>query len=151
MDTEQLEKQLSIWNRLLYAAFGASITILVSSLPELLGVVWLVLQIFITSSAFFLLWGKRWRTLPVSKERVDMVLGYFISSWFLSLVPGMLGADSLYYIIVFGYAIFILAIYKRTQKALAVSDAMFPYFFKFSILPSPPTRIRRQFARTGIP
>jgi hypothetical protein len=126
METEQLEKQLSLWNRLLYAALGSSTTLLFSSFDQFLGVVWIVLQIAITSSAFFLLWGRRWKTLPLSKERANTILGYFLTSWLLSLVPGVLGADSLYYIIVFGYAIFILVIFRRTQKELAVSEEMFP-------------------------
>lgn len=127
METEQLEKQLSVWNRLLYAALGSSVTILAASFnTELLGVAWLVLQIVVTSSGFFLLWGKRWKTLPLSKERVNTIFGYLFASWLLSFVPGVLGADSLYYIIVFGYAIFILVIYRRTQKELSVSDEMFP-------------------------
>lgn len=126
METEQLEKQLSAWNRLLYAALGSSITLLASSFDQFLGVVWIVLQILVTSSGFFLLWGKRWKNLPLSKERANTVLGYFLASWLLSFVPGVLGADSLYYIIVFGYAIFILVIFKRSQRELSVSDEMFP-------------------------
>ena len=126
MDIEQLEKQLSIWNQLLYTALGSSITLLFSSFDQFLGVVWIVLQIVVTSSAFFLLWGKRWKTLQMSRERANTVIGYFFASWLLSFVPGILGADSLYYIIVFGYAIFILVIYKRAQKELFISDEMFP-------------------------
>ena len=126
MDTEQLEKQLSVWNRLLYAALGSSVTLLFSGFDQFLGVVWIVLQIVVTSSGFFLLWGKRWRKLPLSKERANTIFGYFFASWLLSFVPGILGADSLYYIIVLGYAIFILVIYRRTQKELSVSDEMFP-------------------------
>jgi|SRR5215216_8138413 len=126
METEQLEKQLSLWNRLLYAALGSSTTLLFSSFDQVLGVVWIVLQIVITSSAFFLLWGRRWKTLPLSKERANTVLGYFLTSWLLSFFPGVLGADSLYYIMVFGYAIFILVIFRRTQKELATSEEMFP-------------------------
>lgn len=126
MDTEHLDKQLSVWNRLLYAALGSCITILASSFDQLLGVVWLVLQVAVTSSGFFLLSGKRWKTLPLTKERANTILGYFLASWLLSFVPGILGADSLYYIIVFGYGIFILVIYRRTQKELSVSDEMFP-------------------------
>ena len=126
METEQLEKQLSVWNRLLYVALGATITLLASSFDQFLGVVWIVLQIVVTSSGFFLLWGKRWKKLPLSKERANTILGYFLASWLLSFVPGVLGADSLYYIIVFGYAIFILVIFRRTQKELSVSDEMFP-------------------------
>lgn len=127
METEQLEKQLSIWNRLLHVVAGASITLFFSSFDtQFLGVIWIVLQIAVTSSGFFLLWGKRWKTLPASKERANTILGYLLASWLLSLVPGILGADSLYYIIVFGYAIFILVIFRRTQKELSVSDEMFP-------------------------
>lgn len=126
MDTEKLEKELSIWSRLLYVALGSSITLLFSSFDQFLGVVWIVLQTAATSAAFFLLSGKRWKALPLSKERANTILGYFLASWFLSLVPGILGADSLYYMIVFGYAVFILVIFRRTQKELSVSDEMFP-------------------------
>jgi hypothetical protein len=126
MEIEQLEKQLSVWTRLLYAVLGASITLLFSSFDQFLGVVWIVLQIAVTSVAFFLLSGKRWKALPLSKERANTILGYFLGSWILSLVPGILGADSLYYIVVFGYAIFILVIFRRTRKELYVSDEIFP-------------------------
>ena len=126
METEKLEKQLSVWNRLLYVALGATITLLASSFDQFLGVVWIVLQIVVTSSGFFLLWGKRWKKLPLSKERANTILGYFLASWLLSFVPNVLGVDSLYYIIVFGYGIFILVIFRRTQKELSVSDEMFP-------------------------
>ena len=126
MDTEQLEKQFAVWNRLLYAALGSSATLLISSVDNFLGTVWLVLQIVVTSSGFFLLWGKRWRTLTPSKERTNTIFGYLLASWLLSWVPGFLGADSLYYIIVLGYAIFLLIIYKRSHKELTVSDEMFP-------------------------
>lgn len=126
METEQLEKQLSIWNRLLYVVAGSTITLLLSSFDQFLGVIWIVLQIAVTSAAFFLLSGRRWKSLPLTRERANTVLGYFLASWVLSLVPGILGADSLYYILVFGYAIFILVIFRRTQKALYASEEMFP-------------------------
>jgi len=126
METDQLEKQLFFWNRLLYAMLGASITLLVSSMNQLLGLFWFVLQLTVTSTAFFLLWGKRWKSLPPSKERTYTIFGYFLASWLLSLFPGFMGADYFYYIIVFGYAIFILIIYKRHQKVLAATDEMFP-------------------------
>ena len=126
METDQLEKQVSFWNRLLYAMLGASVILLISTMEQLLGLIWLILQLVVTSTAFFLLWGKRWKNLPPSKERTNTIFGYFFASWLLSLFPGFLGADFFYYIIVFGYAIFILVIYKRHQKALAVTDEMFP-------------------------
>jgi hypothetical protein len=126
METDQLEKQVFFWNRLLYAMLGASVVLLISTMNQLLGLIWLMLQLVVTSTAFFMLWGKRWKSLPPSKERTNTIFGYFFTSWLLSLFPGFLGADTLYYIIVFGYAIFILFLYRRHQKALAVSDEMFP-------------------------
>src|SRR5215207_104007 len=126
METQQLEKQLSVWNRMLYAALGSAVTLLASSFDQMLGVVWLAVQIVVTSSGFFLLWGKRWRILPLSKERINTIFGYLFASWLLLFVPGVLGVDSLYYIFVFGYTIFLLFIYRRTQKKLLVSDEMFP-------------------------
>jgi hypothetical protein len=126
MDTEQLEKQLSVWTRLLYAVLGASITLLFSSFDQFLGVIWVMLEVAVTAAAFFLWTGKRWKALPPSKERANTTLGYFLASWLLSWVPGILGADALYYILVFGYAIFILFIFRRTQKELSVSEEMFP-------------------------
>lgn len=126
MDTEQLEKQLSVWNRLLYAALGSSITLLAASLDQFLGVAWLVIQILVTSSGFYLLWGKRWRALPLSKERTNIIFGYLFASWLLLFVPGVFGVDSLYYMFLFGYTVFLVIIYWRTQKKHSDSDELFP-------------------------
>src|SRR5512139_4143466 len=126
METDQLEKQVSFWNRLLYIMLGAAVALLLSTMDQLLGLIWFVLQLVVTATAFFLLWGKRWKGLPPSRERTNTIFGYFLASWLLSLFPGFLGADYFYYVIVLSYAIFILAIYRRHQKALAVSDEMFP-------------------------
>ena len=126
MDTEQLEKQLSIWNRLLYVALGATITLLASSFDQLLGIVWLVLQVLVTASGFFLLLGKRWRALPFSRERTNLIFGFLFASWLLLFVPGLLGVDYFYYICVSGYTILLLVIYQRIQKRHSDSDEMFP-------------------------
>lgn len=126
MDTEQLEKQFAVWNRLMYVALGSAATLLASSFDQFLGVTWLALQIVVTSSGFFLLWGKRWKNLPLSKERTQTIFGYLIASWFLLFTPVVLGVDTLYYIFIFGYAIFLLIIFWRIQKKLSGSDEMFP-------------------------
>ena len=126
MDTEQLEKQLSVWNRLLYAALGSSITLLAASLDQFLGVAWLVIQILVTSSGFYLLWGQRWRALPLSKERTNIIFGYLFASWLLLFVPGVFGVDSLYYMFLFGYTVFLVIIYWRTHKKHSDSDELFP-------------------------
>lgn len=126
MDIEQLEKQLLVWTRLMYVALGSALTTLASSFDQIIGVVWLVLQIAITATGFFLLWGKRWRNTPLSKERTYTIFGYFIASWLLLFTPVILGVDSLYYIFIFGYAIFLVIIFWRIQKKLSGSDEMFP-------------------------
>jgi hypothetical protein len=126
MDTEQLEKQFAVWNRLMYVALGSAATLLASSFDQFLGVTWLALQIVVTSSGFFLLWGKRWKNLPLSKERMQTIFGYLIASWFLLFTPVVLGVDTLYYIFIFGYAIFLLIIFWCIQKKLSGSDEMFP-------------------------
>jgi hypothetical protein len=126
MDTEQLEKQLSVWNRLLYAALGAAITLLLSSVGPLLSIVWFVLQIAVTASGFFLLVGRRWKGLPFSKERTNTIFGFLAASWLLLLVPGVMGFDSFYYVCVSGYAIILLVIYQRVHKRHSDSDEMFP-------------------------
>ena len=73
MDTEQLEKQLSIWNRLMYVALGSALTLVFSSPNDFsyIGIIWLLLLIASILSGFFLLWGKRWKALPVSKENTE--------------------------------------------------------------------------------
>lgn len=126
METEQLEKQLSIWNRFMYMALSSVITLLVSSFDQYLGVVWLVLQVIVTASGFFLLWGKRWRKTPLSKERVNTIFGYLVASWLLLFVPSILGVDSWYYIFLSGYSFFLIVIYWRIQKKFSDSDDMFP-------------------------
>jgi hypothetical protein len=126
MDIEQLEKQLLVWNKLMYVALGSALTILASSFDQFIGVVWLMLQIVVTTSGFFLLWGKRWRNMSPSKERTNTTFGYLIASWLLLFTPVILGVDTFYYIFIFGYAIFLVIIFWRTQKKLSGSDEMFP-------------------------
>ena len=126
METEQLEKQLSIWNRLLYAALGSSVTLLFSSFDEMLEVVWFVLQVTVTATGFFLLLGKRWRALPLSKERTNTIFGYLFASWLLLFVPGILGVDYFYYICLSGYTIILLVIYQWIKRRHTDADEMFP-------------------------
>ena len=98
MDSEQLEKQLQIWNRFMYIAIGASATLLLISLGHYMngsrwpdfeyyaGGMWQWMQLAATPPGFYLLWGKQWKTLPFL-ERRSTVIGFFVASWitFLSL------------------------------------------------------------------
>ena len=128
MDTERLEKELQLWNRLMYMALGAAIAIVASSPNDFsfVGIVWFLLQIAVTPPGFFLLFGKRWKGLPLTKERMNTVFGYLAASWLLLLIPGILGAGPLYFIFVIGYLIFLLFLYLRVQKKPSDSDEMFP-------------------------
>jgi len=128
MDAEQLEKQLSIWNRLMYVALGSAITLVASSPNDFsfVGIVWLLIQITSTLSGFFLLWGKRWRVLPVSKERTSTTFGFLVASWLSLLVILILDGTYIAGLIVFCYTIFLAVVYWRNQKKLSDSDEIFP-------------------------
>jgi len=128
MDTEKLEKQLSVWNRLMHVALGSAITLVVSSPNDfsLLWIVVLLIPILTTLSGFFLLWGKRWKALPLSKERVNTIFGYLFASWLSLLVFLIIDGTYISGSILFGYTIFLAVIYWRTLKQLPVSDEMFP-------------------------
>lgn len=128
METEQLEKELQIWNRFMYMALGAAIAIVASSPNDFsfAGIVWLFLQVAITPPGFFLLLGKRWKGMPLTKERMNTVFGYLVASLLLLFVPAIFGADPLYYIFPVGYFILILFLYLRVQKKPSDSDEMFP-------------------------
>src|SRR5919109_4902590 len=98
MDTEQLEKELQIWNRLMYIALGSSITLLIISFGNFFygnqwpyfenyaGGLWQWMQIAITPPGFYLLWSERWKRLPFPSRKIT-VIGLFVASWitFLSL------------------------------------------------------------------
>jgi asparagine N-glycosylation enzyme membrane subunit Stt3 len=128
MDTEQLEKEMQIWNRFMYMSLGAAIAMVASSPNDFsfVGIVWLLLQIAVTPPGFFLLFGKRWKALPLTRERINTIFGYLVASWLLLLIPGILGADPLYFIFVIGYLIFLVVLYFRIQKRPSDSDEMFP-------------------------
>jgi hypothetical protein len=128
MDTERLEKQLSIWNKFMYMGLGSAITLVASSPGEIsqADVVWLLVQITITPVGFFLLFGKRWKTLPLSNERINTGLGYLLAGWLSLFVPLILGAGSAYTLFLLVYTVFLGLIYGRVQKKFSNSDEMFP-------------------------
>jgi hypothetical protein len=126
MDTDRLEKQLPMWNRLMYVILGSTGTLLFASFEELRWVAWFVLQILATSAGFYLLWGKGWKNLPLSKERVNTIFGCLLASWLLLFVLWILGRDSCLLILPLAYTIFLLAIYWRTRRKLSDVEEMFP-------------------------
>ena len=128
MDTEQLEKQLPIWNKLMYMALGSVITLVASS-PNDFGnvdIVWFLILIAITPPGFFLLFGKHWKAMPLSKEKLSTIQGFLFASWLSLFVPLILGAGSAYVLFLLLYTIFLGLLYWRVQKKLSNSDEMFP-------------------------
>lgn len=128
MDTEQLEKQLPIWNKLMYMALGSVVTLVASSPDDFsnIDIVWLLIQIVITPPGFFLLLGKRWKALPLSKEKLNTIQGFLFASWLSLFVPLFLGAGSEYVLFLLLYTIFLGLLYWRVQKKSSNSDEMFP-------------------------
>lgn len=114
MDTELLEKELQIWNRLMYMAMGASIVLLALSFRHLdypdrwpgfqnhAGTIWQWMQIAITPPGFYLLWSKRLKKLPF-REKKNTIVGFFIASWFTFLALGFITLN--YYIVDLGFLI----------------------------------------------
>ena len=128
MDTERLEKQLSVWNKLMYMALGSVITLVISS-PDVFAhvdIVWLLVQIVITPPGFFLLFAKRWKALPPSRERLNTGLGYLVASWLSLLVPWILGAGGNYVLFLLVYTVFLGLLSWRVQKKFSDSDEIFP-------------------------
>jgi hypothetical protein len=114
METEQLEKELQTWDRLMYLAVGASIVLTAISFRHLdygdywpgfqhhAGAVWQWMQIAITPPGFYLLWGKRWNHMPF-RHKKNTIMGFFIASWLTFLSLGFITLN--YYIVDLGFLI----------------------------------------------
>jgi hypothetical protein len=128
MHTEPLEKQLSVWNKLMYMALGSVVTLVASSPGDFsqVDIVWLLIQVAITPPGFFLLLGKRWKGLPLSRERLNTSLGYLFASWLSLLVPLILGAGPNYALFLLLYTVFLALFTWRVQSKFSNSDEMFP-------------------------
>src|SRR5512138_1805974 len=113
----------------MYIALGAAIALAASSPNDFsyTGIVWLLLLIATIPSGFFLLYSKRWKALRLTKERANTIYGYLFAGLLLLLVPSILGADPLYFILVVGYLVLsLIVLYLRICKRPADSDEMFP-------------------------
>jgi len=129
MDTEQLEKQLPIWNKLMYMGLGAAITLVAASPNDFsyVSMIWFLIQIAVTPPGFFLLFGKRWKVLPLSRERINTAFGYLLASWLALFVPlTMGGGDDTYNLALILYTAFLGFLYWRVRKKFSDSEEMFP-------------------------
>lgn len=141
MDAEQLEKQLQIWHRFMYMALGSSITLVLISFGNFVyadrwpgfgnytGGVWQWVQLLTTPPGLYLLWGKRWKTLPLV-NRLNTIFGYFIASWLSLVALGLITANnapSEFNFLIAGTAILIVLGYIWVLKRTSTPrDEMFP-------------------------
>lgn len=141
MNTEQLEKQLSVWNRFMYMALGSSITLLIISFGNFFygnrwshfenyaGGLWQWMQIATTPPGFYLLWSKHWKVMQFS-NRKNTIVGFFIASWLTFLSLGFITAndtliDFTSFVIV-GAVLLALGYIWMAKKKSKQSDEMFP-------------------------
>lgn len=141
MEIEQLEKQFQVWNRFMYMMLGASITLVLISLGTIVygtdwpgfgnyvGGIWPWIQILATAPGFFLLWGKRWKTLPFA-NRLNTIFGYFIASWLSFLALGLITAQDasteLKFLIVGSAVLIALGYIWAIKKTSVPRDEIFP-------------------------
>jgi hypothetical protein len=141
MDTEPLEKELQIWDRLMYIALGSSSTLLIISFGHFFygnqwpyfenyaGGLWQWMQIAITPPGFYLLSSKRWKLLPVSSRKIP-IIGFFAASWITFLSLGFITVnDALIYFnfFIIGIAALIaLGYMEKIKKKSNQPDEMFP-------------------------
>jgi hypothetical protein len=141
METEQLEKQFQLWNRLMYMALGASVAFVVISFgcfinprgwPSFANYTsgpWMVLQLLVTPPGFYLLWSNRWKTLA-PQSKINTISGYFIASWFNLIAFGlMIQQDSpteLSFVIACGAILIPLVIIWALWKRAHPKDEIFP-------------------------
>lgn len=143
MNPEQLEKQIQLWNRLMYMVIGSSITLLLISFGNLViyrntwpgfdnytGGVWTCLQFLTVLPGLYLLWDKPWGPLPLG-ARLNTAFGYFSAGWLCLLALAFIidpqnAPDELIFIII-GGAILIPVGYIWLLKRMPNSrEEMFP-------------------------
>lgn len=141
METEQLEKQFQMWNRFMYMVLGSSITLVFISFGNIVygtdwpgfgnytGGIWTSVQFLATPPGFYLLWGRRWKSIPLS-SRLNTIFGYFVASWINLLALGLITANnapSEFNFLILGSAILIVIGYIWTLKRTSSPrDEMFP-------------------------
>ena len=95
MDVEKFEKRLELWKWGFWAAFGASVMLLATTLIEsMLGVSWswwilICVAIWLATaiSGFHLLMSRKWRKVLLS-DRLNVAFGYLVCAWLVLLNVG---------------------------------------------------------------
>jgi hypothetical protein len=141
MEIQQLEKQFQMWNRFMYTILGSSITLALISFGNIsygtdwpgfgnyAGGMWASLQVLAALPGFFLLWGSRWKSLPLA-SRINTIFGFFLASWLTLLSLGLMmetAPATDYYFLLVASAISIALGYILALKRTSVPrDGIFP-------------------------
>jgi hypothetical protein len=141
MEIEQLEKQFQLWNRFMHVMLGSSITLVLISFGTIdygtdwpgfsnyVGGIWTWIQILATAPGFFLLWGRRWKSLPFV-NRLNTIIGYFVASWLSFLALGIITANDapneMIFLIVGSAVLITLGYIWAIKKTSVLRDEMFP-------------------------
>ena len=131
MDTEQLEqevrdRQLQTWQKFMYAALGSAVTILFHVVDPLRDLIILFAFLFTTWSGFYLVWGKPWRTVPLTEARSKIIFGYLSASWLIAFAIFAYSLSVLIGFIWFAYTVFLFLTFWRTRQRLSAIEEMFP-------------------------
>jgi hypothetical protein len=93
------------------------------------GGIWAVLQFLATLPGVYLLWGGRWKTIPLS-SRINTVYVYFAAGWLNLLSIGLLmespPATDYYFIVIGITVLLILGYFWARQRIVSPRDEMFP-------------------------
>lgn len=141
MDTEQLEKQLQTWNRFLYVVLGSSVTLVLiifgtifdgrewPGFDNYVGGIWSWIQLLATPPGFYLLWGRRWKSIPLS-NRINTIIGYFAASWInllsLRFLAETAPATDYYFLLVDSAIVIILGYIWALKRTSLPREEMFP-------------------------
>ena len=140
METEQLEKQFQMWNRFMYMILGASISLGLISFGSVTygtewpgfgnytGGIWASIQFLAALPGLYLLWGRRWKPIPLS-SRINTISGYFVASWLALLALGFImetAPATDYYLLLIGTAILLAFGYIWTLRKSLPKGEIFP-------------------------
>jgi hypothetical protein len=131
METAQLEqelhaRQLHTGRKLMYVALGSAIAILFHVVDPLRDLIILFVLLYTTWTGFHLLWGKPWRSLPLTEERSKTIFGYLFASWLVVCAIFFSSLVLTSALFLFAYTVFLLSTYWRTRKKLSMADEIFP-------------------------
>lgn len=143
MDTEQVEKQFQMWNRVMYMVLGGSINLLMISFGNMViyrntwpgfdnytGGIWACLEFFAVLPGLYLLWNKAWRPLPLG-TRLHTAFGYFGAGWLCLVALAFTidprnAPDELIFMIVGSAVLIALGYAWAIRRTSLPRDEMFP-------------------------